>query len=646
MGVISHSAAGRVAIISGGPLSLARMGIRALFVLGCSVVPTVDAESIDVFDNPTDASQPDRVADLRYGVALYHYYQQDYFSALSELMVAKEAGGISDHGTHPLLVEGAISLAFGMEQHAMAQFTRVTLAQSLQSERDVAWFSLGKMAYRRGDWVQARDSFARIEEPLQEGQQQELLALQVNLAIRAGNLDQGESLLADAQEMGSWQPYIDYNLGTAYLKQAHSARGLAYLQQLLARPAVNEEERALRDRALVAAAYGLLRRDEPGAAQAHFKRVRAQSPMAGRALLGYGWAKAREAQYQEALNPWQQLAAGRPYEVTVQEALLAVPYAYEQLGGPQQAQRAYARADQLLGNEIERLALLSTDIQRSGLLKAFDARQGDNTHWYQLVEVLSGERFQDYRQLLGELQMLRKNLLGWNQELQTYSALLATQLATQVREPEQAPAGLLSQQRAKSSSGFDQRMQTLRERQQRLLLAINSAERTGNWLLLGGDDSARQWRRVLRAQQRIDLLTSQGLPMGDTQERLRRYRGMLLWHSSEHADQWRLQALAIVQHLEQSLAMARQDKARLQQRALQAEPVTDSLDVAGLQSRVKQYDQRLRVQWRELGRLEEQYEASFRAYVVAALGTQLDRMRRYQAQARLAQARLSDQAAL
>jgi hypothetical protein len=58
------------------------------------------------------------VADLRYGVALYHYYQQDYIPAISELMVADARDGIHGHGNNPELIAGGLSLAFGMQNHA------------------------------------------------------------------------------------------------------------------------------------------------------------------------------------------------------------------------------------------------------------------------------------------------------------------------------------------------------------------------------------------------------------------------------------------------------------------------------------------------------------------------------------------------
>ena len=83
------------------------------------------------------------VADLRYGVALYHYYQQEYIPAISELMVADARDGIHGHSNNPELIAGGISLAFGMQKHAETLFTHLLEDKSRpQNVQDAAWFYL------------------------------------------------------------------------------------------------------------------------------------------------------------------------------------------------------------------------------------------------------------------------------------------------------------------------------------------------------------------------------------------------------------------------------------------------------------------------------------------------------------------------
>ncbi|RYZ96066.1 MAG: hypothetical protein EOO68_17485, partial [Moraxellaceae bacterium] len=105
------------------------------------------------------------VADLRYGVALYHYYQQDYIPAITELMVADARDGIHGHGNNPELIAGGLSLAFGMQNHAEQLFGQLLQDNSRpQNVRDAAWFYLGKLQYAKADWAGAMGSFSRVSD--------------------------------------------------------------------------------------------------------------------------------------------------------------------------------------------------------------------------------------------------------------------------------------------------------------------------------------------------------------------------------------------------------------------------------------------------------------------------------------------------
>jgi hypothetical protein len=108
-----------------------------LFLVAIGSIPALGKEELKT-----------QVADLRYGVALYHYYQHDHLSALAELMVADARDGIKGHGNNPELIAGGISLAYGMQNRAETIFTQILKDDSRpQSVRDAAWFYLGKLYY-------------------------------------------------------------------------------------------------------------------------------------------------------------------------------------------------------------------------------------------------------------------------------------------------------------------------------------------------------------------------------------------------------------------------------------------------------------------------------------------------------------------
>ena len=126
---------------------LSRVGVRKKNSFSRILAMTSAAICLLTLPNSFAAEKPkSEVADLRYGVALYHYYQQDYIPAISELMIADARDGIHGHSNNPELIAGGISLAFGMQKHAEALFGHVLEDNNRpQNMRDAAWFYLGKL---------------------------------------------------------------------------------------------------------------------------------------------------------------------------------------------------------------------------------------------------------------------------------------------------------------------------------------------------------------------------------------------------------------------------------------------------------------------------------------------------------------------
>ena len=63
------------------------------------------------------------INDLRYGESLYHFYQQQYFSAITDLMVAKQRNPITTQDASPELLLGSLYLYYGLHHEASNIFT-------------------------------------------------------------------------------------------------------------------------------------------------------------------------------------------------------------------------------------------------------------------------------------------------------------------------------------------------------------------------------------------------------------------------------------------------------------------------------------------------------------------------------------------
>ena len=113
------------------PARALRQFLTALCLAGCSL----------------GAAAAEPVQALRYGVTLFHYFQQDYFDALSELMIAQKTGELGVHTDNAELLRGGMSLSYGMDQQAQRIFTEFLDRPQPGVDRDRAWFYLAKIAW-------------------------------------------------------------------------------------------------------------------------------------------------------------------------------------------------------------------------------------------------------------------------------------------------------------------------------------------------------------------------------------------------------------------------------------------------------------------------------------------------------------------
>ena len=125
---------------------------------------------------------------------------------------------------------------------------------------------------------------------------------------------------------------------------------------------------ALRDKANVALGYAWLQAARPDEAKPSLQRVRLEGPFSNKALLGVGWSDAENADYEAALAPWLALRERSLLDSAVQESLLAVPYAFAQLGADKQAADHYVDAIEAFDREIARLTQSIQSIERGALI--------------------------------------------------------------------------------------------------------------------------------------------------------------------------------------------------------------------------------------------------------------------------------------
>lgn len=607
------------------------------------------------------------VADLRYGVALYHYYQQDYIPALSELMVADTRDGIQGHSDNPELIAGGISLAFGMQHHAESVFTTI-----LQDERrpehvrDAAWFYLGKLHYIRGDQAAAEQSFARVSSNFKPSLRAQLQALQFNIRIRNNNF--AEVKPEDLEELRSWNPYALYNLGAAHARAGNFKSAQEFFEELAdidisASPSRQKEEWALQDKAYTALGYSFLAEKKYRAAIREFTKVRLEGPLANQALLGYGWAAVAQEEYAVALKPWQVLRQRSLMQPAVQESLLAIPYAYEKLDAKGEAVKEYHTAEELLAREIQLIREMRATLTQGELLtlvgsEAFSDKEakkilrGDGTaegaptavitddgqNWLKLDktsviktrsaylnELFAKNSFQTSVLDLRDLLRIQTLLQQWQPKLEAYRELLLEKQASRSRHEQQSAQQLLAKNQQALSVERDQlaaRLQT-----------IASAE---NYIALADEDTRALYQRIERGEKTIQQMRAAGQNTADVESRLNMFKGILLWRAAQAFPERMAEQLAELKTIDDALATIAATRQRIEEVTL------TSMDIQPVLARLDVLRKDVNSNLQHTEQLIDQQSASLREQVDAQLATHEKRLNNYLAQAHLAVARLYD----
>ena len=475
--------------------------------------------------------RPQEVQDLHYGEVLFHFYQEDYFTAISHLMIAQQQEQLTHHRDESELLLGGLQLSYGMLDEAEIRFDRLMDQDTDADLRNRAWFYLSKIAYQRDRYDQAFSTVQKVEKPRDKAVRAQLAILDANIRMAMGKNGEAAENLKKAKAPEGWEEYLRINRGIALLRAGEVDKGRAVLDKLGKQNSDTEELRALRDRANLGLGYELLRAGNAEQAREYLNRVRLRGPFREAALLGAGWADAERGDYEQALIPWMALIRLGSYEPPVQEAHLAVPYAFNQLGDLKRSIYFYEQAIDYFDNEQQQIDGAIVTAQSGDLLSLLSqVDTGTSGGWLHenptlegvpsgryLIDVMSGHNFQESLKDYRDLGYLAQLLKQWLDNISLYYDMVdARRLAYEQRAPlikeqlqQQEPAAL--QQRWKDYQALIQTEQSNRDP-----------------LKLATGKEKQQWNMLQAAQKKLASLPAEPryLKMRDKAEWL---QGILYW---------------------------------------------------------------------------------------------------------------------
>jgi len=393
-------------------------------------------------------SVPNPLADLHFGEALYYAFQGDWFDAISRLdtelmqhygVDEPERDTLHYHVNQAEFDVGDFELAYRMHQRAGRAITAVIEGNVEEPVRNEAIFRLARIYFQKDQPVNAQYAVERISGALPTEIRDDLDFLRAQILMANGRFAEAARILRDLQDAKSLEGFAAYNLGIALIKDGKELEGRQYLDRTGQINSKDELTLAIKDKANLVLGSKLLQEKYFEGAKQVLDRVRLNGPFSDRALLGSGWADAFQGRFERALVPWSTIVTREVTDASVQEAMLAVPYAYGKLNVNGKAALMYGGALEKFGAEVDKLGASIESIREGHFLPALvreevkqDAdwvvklRKLPNTpETYYLLDLMASHDFQESLKNYLDLEQLRTKLSSWERDLDAFEEIIA-----------------------------------------------------------------------------------------------------------------------------------------------------------------------------------------------------------------------------
>ena len=505
--------------------------------------------------------------DLYFGEVLYYAYQDLHFDALTTLdnelsqykeMDESELDSFHKHAVQAEFSVGDLELQYRMSLRA-GRAIQAVLGEGIDlATRNLAAYQLARVFYNKGDPQSTLYALDLIRDDPEKSRYEKKYSLDIlrgkeaetfrtdvaylkaKASIETGQFSQAVTILQSLKKEKSLRGYVLYNLGIALLQADKEQEGLLVLDELGRLETNDTGLLAIKDKTNLKLAYYYLDKKNVKKAKIHFERVRLDGPYSNRALLGAGWVSVAQGKFDRALVPWSMLHERAETNVSVQETLMSLPYAYGKLGAHGKAANLYNHAMDVFAREIGSLDGSIKSIRTGKFLNALlDEQSNKDKNWVvnlrelpdtpetrYILELMASHDFQESYKNYKDLAELRHHIDKWLADLRVYEEMI------DIRQAYQEPLLPVVEEQFKK---IDARVKL------RLEQRDNLATKLKNMLISPRPEylatsSERQALNTITAFDEV-LVTNPQSVSADVLSRVNRLRGILLWRVRSEYDQ-------------------------------------------------------------------------------------------------------------
>ncbi len=615
---------------------------RALHLMSALALATLVA---------TRASSAADLKDLYFGEALYHAYQGQYFEALERLdaelaqhrrLDEPQLDSLHYHVGQAEFSVGDFELSYRMHHRAGRAIRAVLEGNVEESVRNEAAFRLARIHFQKGQMESALEALERIDGKVPESIRDEIEFLRANVYMALGRPADAAEVFKGLQSAAGLSGFAAYNLAIAELQAGRSKEALQQLDKAGQARNTDPGAAAIADKSNMVLGRLMLESADFERAQRSFDHVRLEGPYSNQALLNAGWAYASADNYDRALVPWNILVQRDATDGAVQEATLALPFAYGKLNAYGRAALLYDNALASFGEELGKVDASIRSVREGKFLRALVREEiKQDQEWvvrlrtlpeapetFYLTTLMASHDFQTALQNYLDMEDLRKKLLTWQAGFDAFEDIIRLR-----RDNYEPLLPSIDAQFRELDSQIRLRMEQ-RDNLDRRLQAILIAPRPD--LLATADERILQ-KRLRELETALQQTNDPQAPA--LNERLRRLKGVLSWRLHTEYHERLTQAHKHLRALNEDVALltARYDAFVRTRQAAMHSYVGYDLPINRLRTRVREALQQVNTLMARQGQLIE-------TVAINELKTRGERLETYQTQARYAVADSYDRA--
>jgi hypothetical protein len=481
------------------------------------------------------------VRDLYFGEALYQANQGHYFEALERLdaelalhngVDEPQRDSLQFHIGEAEFSVGDFELYYRMHRRAGRAIKAVLEGAVDEAVRNEAAYRLARIHFQKDQAADALLALDRISGKVPVAIRDDVEFLRANVYMALGRPVDAAAVLKRLQGAQSLTGFAAYNLGIALLQEGHEQDAIAQLDKAGQLSVSDAGPLAIRDKSNMLLGKLMLESTDFARAQLFFDRVRLDGPFSNQALLSAGWADVSAQNYERAVVPWSMLAKREVTDAAVQEAMLALPFAYSKLNVHGRAAVLYGDALKSFGEELTKVDASIKSIADGRFLKALVREEiqqdkgwvirlrtlPDAPETFYLMQLMASHDFQTALQNYLDLEELRRKMAGWQTSLDAYQDMIRLRR----RNYEPLLPGIDAQFRELDAQ-IRLRMEQRNHLQQRLHQLLIEPRPD----LLATADERIVLENLRSIEQRLEKASGADVPQ--LQERLRRLTGALTW---------------------------------------------------------------------------------------------------------------------